>query len=336
LNFALNKQKLFIHIKVGDSLEEFLGFEMSKFVCGSRAPVDIYVHLEDRKYLKVVRQGDSFVKDRVRSFQDREVKKLFLKKIDLSTYITYCLAHLKRTLLAKGKEQVKGFREVTKTADIVFLGLYETAGRADIGLQIEELANLLCEQAKSSDNFKSFVQDMLGVDNVVIRHCVATASLVFALVTGMKWQSANNVKALVCAALVHDLTLLDKPEVYLKSKDQWGPEVLRVYAEHPRLSASTLIERKMFEDDRIVRIVADHQELPDGSGFPNQLTLPRIFPMALPLIMVDRLVDLLLNPSVPLHNPGFVEAVRYLKNREERFYPVEYWNSLQSLSRTIL
>ena len=52
--------------------------------------------------------------------------------------------------------------------------------------------------------------------------------------------------------------------------------------------------------------------------------------LALPLIMADRLTHLLLDPHSQLKEKNFPRAVRYLKSREEDFYPESYWKALES------
>jgi HD-GYP domain-containing protein (c-di-GMP phosphodiesterase class II) len=309
--------------------QSFFSINLTSFACGVRAPVDLFVGLADNKFVKVVRQGDEFDKDRLRNFQDRSVKEIFIAKNDFSVYVTYCLALLKRMNVANQTRQDCDFSLTGRIGEIVMSGLYSLGPSPEIGQQLTELNLSIMTAADKPSAFKLFLNDMLDIDTLVTRHSMATTILTYVLLRGMGWRTTKNIQAVTLAALVHDYTLFRFQDVYEKPRDQWSIEAEEAYSVHPQRTAAELLAKRIFDDDRVVRIVADHHELPDGTGFPNGLPLARIYPMALPLIMADRLSDILLSPQSPLHEMTLEAGVTYLKNREVKFYPVEYWDSLE-------
>ena len=65
---------------------------------------------------------------------------------------------------------------------------------------------------------------------------------------------------------------------YTKSLDEMDPGETRIYREHPNKGANRVKDLQHF-DEEVMRIILEHEEYADGSGFPrglyqNQMSAP--------------------------------------------------------------
>lgn len=114
-----------------------------------------------------------------------------------------------------------------------------------------------------------FLQKMKRFDRTLASHAldVCTLSLIVAQTYGIP---EGEMEALGAGALLHDIGYVRLPRnLYRKSHDLTEQE-RTVMQQHPALGQAILREAK--EDrDAVVRIVAEHHERSDGSGFPHKL-----------------------------------------------------------------
>jgi hypothetical protein len=88
------------------------------------------------------------------------------------------------------------------------------------------------------------------------------------------------LRALTQAAATHILGLARMPPQLLDEEPGGGAFDSEAFRNYPLLSASILQQCGGFTSE-VLRIVREHRERPDGSGFPRQLAADAIHPLAL-------------------------------------------------------
>lgn len=129
------------------------------------------------------------------------------------------------------------------------------------------------------------LQKMKRFDRTLASHAldVCTLSLIVAHDYGV---AEEDLEALGAGALLHDIGYVRLPRnLYRRSHDLTEQE-RTMMQQHAALGLAMLQEAK---EDRnaIVRIVAEHHECSNGSGFPNKLTGDSISPLAQLVGLVD-------------------------------------------------
>ena len=309
---------------------EYIPISINRFLCGESAPMDLYLRLADSKFIKVVKNGDEFNKDRLRNYKDKSVDTIFITSVDFPKYVNGCLSLLRKMVDNNRPGSAQDFGLSLQVAETVFMALKVEGVSKDSMEQVLELGEILSDQIKAKPKLGAFVEQLFEMDNAVTRHAIAVTTISLMILHNLRWQLKRNVDAIVVASLLHDITLLPYPEIYSEPEDNWSDDVKKAYADHPFEGAQLLLDSGALGDKRVADIIRNHQELPNGTGFPNGLQGNQIYPMALPLIMADRLGQLLLDPESHLADKGFARAVRYMKSREESFYPESYWKALES------
>ncbi|MDP3598605.1 MAG: HD domain-containing phosphohydrolase, partial [Nitrospirota bacterium] len=133
------------------------------------------------------------------------------------------------------------------------------------------VSNVLSRVLDDSSGMLSllFLQKMKRFDRTLASHAldVCTLALIVAQTYGIP---EGEMEALGAGALLHDIGYVRLPRnLYRKNHDLTEQE-RTVMQQHPALGQAILREAK--EDrDAVVRIVAEHHERSDGSGFPHKL-----------------------------------------------------------------
>lgn len=135
----------------------------------------------------------------------------------------------------------------------------------------------------------------------------------------MDWNHESTLEKLIFVSYMHDITLVEHPHLakiqtlseYAQLEPTLTDEEKRLYIRHPE-DVKKLIEEL---DDAPVdaeKIIMQHHELPDGSGFPAKLNHVRILPLAAVFIVSHDFVCFILeNPEWTLKD--------YLQSREQKF-----------------
>jgi len=124
---------------------------------------------------------------------------------------------------------------------------------------------------ESSTIFMALSQDRNG-DTSLSQHALTTCTL--ALLIGQTFNfNPLELRELATAAVLHDIGLLQVPphvvqHFYSSSVPLASRELLQMQA-HPRLGMLTLERQGGFED-QVLKIMAEHHALLDGSGYPKE------------------------------------------------------------------
>jgi HD-GYP domain-containing protein (c-di-GMP phosphodiesterase class II) len=87
--------------------------------------------------------------------------------------------------------------------------------------------------------------------------------------------SANRLRTLAIGALVHDIGKLSVPDTILKKPAALDDDEYAVVQRHPDWGTKLLAELGGFPD-AVLRLVRDHHERLDGTGYPNSLPAERL------------------------------------------------------------
>ncbi len=170
-----------------------------------------------------------------------------------------------------------------------------------------------------------------GQESYLASHSMLLSFLSCAVATQMEWSSDTTYQKLVLSSFLHDVAMQDEDLARIKSLSQIAEfehqndvkktnEMFRTVRDHPLKGAD--LARAFHEvPPDVDLIIAQHHELPDGSGFPKGLTSTRIGPLPSIFILVHDWVDFILErkttDSVAMLNfsdsiPDFVAARKAL------------------------
>ena len=118
----------------------------------------------------------------------------------------------------------------------------------------------------------------------IYEHSLMVSYIACAIANNMDWESKDTKMKLTMASFMHDITLNDHQLAKISNlrtidQDDFDDEEIKELKDHPLDAAKIIAKLPDFPPD-IDTIVAQHHELPDGSGFPRGLTHSNINPLS--------------------------------------------------------
>ena len=170
-------------------------------------------------------------------------------------------------------------------------GAFASAAQGDeelLGARLEGLIPVVAEiqdQVLSQPEMVAHCQDLRGHDDYTFRHSVHV--MVISLLMGKALEMPEGMlTALAMGAVLHDIGKTQIPVEILNKPGRLNPEEMRVMRRHPEMGA------EMLEGSRLVppesrRVLAQHHERWDGSGYPLGLKGREIHPFARQVAVAD-------------------------------------------------
>jgi len=237
-------------------------------LCGKKSFFDIYVRISSSHYVKLLKAGDEFDKERVNEYIRNGVIRFYLKKEAQEVYLQYCdsltgiLLHKKdvgedikvRQVINYGKEtedflKARGFNESTLLTAKQFV------------THSEKLVKQL--KPDKTPALKQFLSNI-----VLCEHATGMAMMSGLMLEAMKFTDEKVINTLALAAFLHDIGLVGMPEKFFdENEENMTPEESKLFRTHPIIG---------FEMARNIRMISpiipasilEHHERRTSQGFP--------------------------------------------------------------------
>ncbi|MBT4793085.1 MAG: response regulator [Halobacteriovoraceae bacterium] len=248
----------------------------------NKFPCDIYVEIGNEKELKIFNTGDEFSKAEYDKYTDKGITHFLINKQDAQKYVRSICDDITKILTNKNLSDEDKIHDTHAVilSTIKDLGLSEKIIRAaqnsvDFTLDVFEKNN------KLNDFERHIFSDK---DCYLTAHSVGVSLISVALLTKTPWDSPATRNKLVLAGFLHDATIksLNFDEMHLE-----GNEHLRT---HPIEASEILKLIKSFPPD-VDRILQEHHEKSDGSGYPKGISVSNIHSLSCVFIFAHDLID---------------------------------------------
>jgi CheY-like chemotaxis protein len=288
-------------------------------------PYELYVKLNDEKFVKVSLSGEQFTSEDASRFLHKKVAQLYLTRSD-STHLLNDLARM-LTIMKADNAGIEGILEAQAGALESVREFTEAFGVSEATTKViaacVELTGKFLE--KHAGTFPVFSK-LLSISGCYF----STRSIMLSYVTGvlaqqMKWDSNLTYLKLCYASVLVDISLTSKELERLKEFEERAAKVedpdlvfdpeLKHFMEHPQRSAAILAQMSDVPLETDVLVLQHHEE-PDGSGYPNRMHLSRIGPLSAILIFSMDLVDYLLVQGKGREQLSLIREFCHLKSEK--------------------
>ena len=114
----------------------------------------------------------------------------------------------------------------------------------------------------------------------------------------LSWTNESTLFKLTMASLLHDVAAIGLEELEMRvAKGEHADRLPLSFRRHPFESAH-LAQKLRDAPPDVDRIILEHHELPDGSGFPNNLKGSELSPLSVIFILAHNLTDVVLSGNV--------------------------------------
>ena len=248
---------------------EFIPIRINTLRPNSKLFFDIYVPIGNR-HVHYMRKNDEVDISRLKNLKSKKVRKVFIIADEETLYLDYLDQGLSGLVDSDASIEEKASAvhdSLTTSAENAERSLDTEEGFQRMGAQFGKISDFL-----SSD--KGAMKKILesagnSVDNFQHAATVSSLSLALGKIVNL---SEKDMLELGTAALLHDIRKNKFDFDPQTPKDKLSPAQLKKYKAHSADGAD-ILGGKPFVNPRILALIANHEELGNGKGFPNKLDL---------------------------------------------------------------
>ena len=294
--------------------DEYTRVRVSTLLSLGNVPFELFVRLGEAKFIKLSTAGDSLSKEDLSKYADKHVEFLYIQRRDREQFLEALASTVRKGVQSgaspKPSTMAKGF-EIALSAQEGLADVVSTLGLSDAAKQIiKGNVDLVIQSLNSNAAFVDLLSQMeIQSDSYISSHSVMVSYTACGLVTLLDWSTEHVQQKLAYAAVLHDLPHREDAIARLEEGNEYLMKVsgrkVEDFEQHP-LRAAKLVQMMPEIPDGVAEIVAQHHELPDGTGYPGRLLHSRIEPLSAVFIIAERLVHHTALPQKKGDLAGFV------------------------------
>lgn len=251
--------------------KQFLPIRVSTLRGDLKIGFDTYVQVAG-KFILYCRRGDSFEGNRLTRLRDKKLKKLYILPEHEAAYRSYLEGSIEgaydpqsdrplgvRAEVIQGSQQAKT-EEVLDAPDNK--EFYEDARRG---------SKRFVEFLRRETFGLKAIQDVQNVDMNLAHHGVSVASLAIGIAAKLGFTDKFPLDILALGCFLHDIEHHYTPVDYTRNPKDMSKGERELYLQHPQKGVDR-VKRFQHFDEGVMRIILEHEEHIDGSGFPRGLT----------------------------------------------------------------
>lgn len=304
---------------------EYIPVRVSTLRGDEKILFDLYVPI-NQKYIHFMRQGDSFEGTRLTRLKKKKLKKMYIVPEHEKAYQDYVSRNIEmaydkssgksievRAEIIQGNNQTKVEEVTERPEDHVAYG----AAKDNVSKYVDFLVQ---------DN--DAIQAVLAIENTdkdLAHHGVTVSTIAVHLAKKLGVTDEEKIRLLALGASLHDIGHSCHDVSVQRSLSEFSPEELATYKSHATLGVDKVRALKHF-DAAVVNIIAQHEELCNGSGYPQGLQENAIDQLAL-ITGVANCLD----RYVTFEGISKEEAVKKILVDKVGLYPLNYIQSLRGI-----
>ncbi len=258
---------------------------------------DLYTKLGDGHFVKVLREGDMLDLLDLQRFESKKIDYYYIKSEDAKKV----MERLSEEFSKLSSEPELPFDSIVRVSTTTLEMISDFSHSCGFSNEVQKLTklsiNLSLKTIQKNPKLKNLYNRLVvQPDRYLVSHSVLLAHVSCGIASLIGMTSESTFYRLALASFLHDMAL-DNDELAkiqdladLKAhQDQFSSEERLRYRVHPNVAADQLASMTEIPPD-IHTIVREHHERPDGSGFPNGLTHPKLSMLSSLFIFAEHLI----------------------------------------------
>lgn len=291
--------------------------------------VSVYIRLNQGQYVKVLKSEAVFDSEEAQRFEAKGLTHLYVELVDIKILIS----NFRKNVFANFDWESIDLKQAIDNLQVDW-GLILNCSRnfgwpESIKSMARDNIARTVEILKKNPNLVQVWEKLKLSESKseVAPHCYFLVLFVISILKELNWDSETTLKKITFAALLHDMELNDDTfAVKLQRISELGfdSSVKSVNDEamfsHP-LKAAQFVSFWSSCPPDVDKLILEHHERFDGSGFPNKLTFLNIFHLAGVMIMAEDIIyHSLLNENANLIDFFKSKAEYYSRGEFKKIY----------------
>ncbi len=241
---------------------------------------DVFVKIND-KMVHYLRRGDSFEGHRLKRLKEKKLKNLYILVDAEPSYRAYLKTNMESAYDPNSK------RDFQARADVVHgdqeshvEAVFERPEDRDAYNETKEASQRYLDFLLKNPQAIPVVLRIENVDKSLAHHGISVATMAFGLSQKMKPMDPKLTQWLVFGSLLHDIGLHESKINFTQPLNLLSPADLVLYKAHPTMGLERL-KHTMHFDSQVLRIINEHEEHLDATGFPDGLHENKLDPLSI-------------------------------------------------------
>ncbi len=261
----------------------------------SKLSYDLYLKLNGEKFIQVGKQGNDDLNSIVEHYTSKGINHLYLQEKDYERY----LETAKDIISTNTRDRLKSGEQKQSTVqlyDFAFQISREHLNCIGLTRMQEELVHQAMEniilELKNDKVLYSMIKDFYHRENYLTDHSLLIIYLSSMILSKMGWSNDQTLQQVIYAGFFHDMFIPEELSKVQNINAIDNEKDRSIILRHIKKAAHVLENIKRINNDAH-KMIIDHHEKPDGSGYPLGLTSAQLPPLSCVFITAHHIVDYL-------------------------------------------
>ncbi|MEC7182872.1 MAG: HD domain-containing phosphohydrolase [Bdellovibrionota bacterium] len=307
--------------EVKEADTKFTKVHIDKFYPSQAVLFDVFVKINDNRYVKILHSGDTFSQERINKYKkEKNIDHLYFKQKDRRKYIQYTNFLAKKLIDNKKVSAASKVNLLSTVSEKYVEELFQNGVKTQVVDQAKEITSNLYKVVEDQKDLYQTLRDFQELDPSQFTHSFVTSLYTSAIVKQFPWQSKMTIETIAMASMFHDIGKTKLPKKFMDTRpEDLTPEELETYYKHPELGVEIVGKNKLINNS-VKQVILQHHECYNGTGFPHQLKGQQVSTLGNILCLVDDFVHIMIKTK---KTP--TEALRFILTSQEQ---VSRYNSV--------
>lgn len=288
-------------LKSKDPIHQKLGYipVPIKTLLKSQTPgVPLFLRLNESKYIKVLNENVYFDEKEFQRFTKKNLDSLFIETVDYKTFVRNFNKNIFSEQAWNTTNIESSLESLNANWDLVVKGSQQFGWSESVVETVKLNVAKTLAIIEAEPRLGKVIKKLFSVEqkSYFIVHTYWTLLMCLQIIRELKWDSKLTIQKLTFAALLHDVELTSTNFSIKLSLLGEGKLEKSVYEQahyhllnHPSRSAELIQGWSACPAD-VDKIIAQHHEKFDGTGYPKRLNFQTLFPLAAVFIISEDVI----------------------------------------------
>lgn len=297
---------------------DYISVRVSTLRGDQKINFDTYVKINDKMIL-YLRKGDSFEGVRLKRLKEKKLKKMFILPNDEGYYREYMQKNIEMAYDNKSGKDIQTRSEIvqgeqqSKTEEV-----FEKPENIEAYLSAKDSSAKYVQFLLSNNDAVKSIMAIENNDKSISHHGVTVSTLSVALAQKLGHSDPKVTQLLALGAMLHDFGHFESALYPRKIRTQMTPDEINLYKTHAAEGAKRVQDKKHF-DQLVLRIINEHEECVDGSGYPLALRESQMDPMSVIVATCNAFDRMMTFEGVPMADATKKMMIEYVGK-----YPLQH------------
>ncbi len=245
--------------------------------------IDVFVKIHSDKLTKIIAKENSFSLDQktIDDYESRGFREAFIEKQEFKIITKHMLNQL--TIKARQQKKISPLDIAGLQVNVSLHNLKDFGINEDQINSVNEILEETIQTVFSDKAIESKIKELMQGYSYHTSHCVLLMYVASNILKKTTLPFQNTLKKISLASFFHDLSIdneaAENEFMGLDPRQEPPSLIKKKLLAHPQASAELLKKSAQDIFHEAQRIIEEHHELPDGTGYPRGLNSSQISPL---------------------------------------------------------